>query len=312
MFVFLKAASLTISVKLPDNKPAKGVDVWVQQLVDAYKISSSLLGKTDKKGQINVEFGRGQIKKGGLGLGMYRFIVMPKSFRWEASDYYCWMELECGTDEGPFSPLKKVEPDAGYKWDVKLKKGADANVIFTDQAGKPAAFCTVFYGLESYASSGTGYGGGITMGREKTGKDGSFTLKNAGDFDYRFVVDDAGYYVPDEKFWKREFTAKLKDGDNKFLLKKVVGSEITIRVRDQENQMPVKGAKFCYHLSVPAGGEVICMGLTSKDGIYYTYNFNPDHVSQFGVMKTGYYDEWLDGDSYTPGGNYEFELKKKE
>jgi hypothetical protein len=37
-----------------------------------------------------------------------------------------------------------------------------------------------------------------------------------------------------------------------------------------------------------------------------------EHVARFGVTLDGYNEEWLDGDSLSPGGNYEFELKKKD
>jgi hypothetical protein len=97
----------------------------------------------------------------------------------------------------------------------------------------------------------------------------------------------------------------------------VENQEITVRVRDFDTKMPLKNAKIMETRILE--NEVRSkktqdrgIGLTNADGVFYTDAFNFEHVSRFGISAEGYHDEWLDIDSFSPGGNYEFELKKKE
>ena len=117
--------------------------------------------------------------------------------------------------------------------------------------------------------------------------------------------------MPGLEYETRTYTAALETGVNKFKFKNPKGREITFRVTDHEEHMPLKGALICEEVraNVTKAG---CFGKTNEQGIFYTKQFNPEHVIRFGVTMKGYNEEWLDGDSYTDSGSYNFELVKKE
>lgn len=310
----LYAASLAVSVRLPDGRPAKGVDVQMVQL-ERPGPYSRLLGKTDNKGRITVEFADEDQYGGNTGLGVYRFIVMPKSYEWEISGLYCW----AGSKNDPaYSAENKanaggtaVAPDSALKWEVRLKKGHTAEIRFVNQDDRPIGRCAAGVILDLHARTKDGTGGATGVTATVTGNDGTFILNNACDAEYSVIIGNNNYYVPGLEYETRTYSSRLKAGINTFKFKYPKGREITIRVTDNDTKMPIKGALICAEVQalVPRGG---CFGKTNDQGIFYTNEFNPEHVIRFGVTKEGYNEEWLDGDSYTDGGSYSFELAKKD
>lgn len=93
--------------------------------------------------------------------------------------------------------------------------------------------------------------------------------------------------------------------------------EITVRVRDFDTKAPLKNAKISVTIDT-AGNSAAAkasdrgIGLTNADGVFYTDGFITENVTRFGAAADGYIVEWLDIDSFSPGGSYEFELKKRD
>jgi hypothetical protein len=311
---FICAASLTISVRLPDGKPAKSVRIQAVQL-ERPGPYSRLLGKTDKKGRIKVEFTDEDQYRKNTGPGVYRFIVMPKNFEWGVSGLYCW----AGSKNDPAYSVEnkinaagiKVGPDSALTWEVTLKKGHDAKVRFIDQSEKPIKNCAAGVILDLHARTKDGTGGATGVIATTTKKDGTFLLSNACDAEYTVIIGNNNYYVPGLEYETRAYTAPLKRGINSFIFKNPPGKEITFRVSDHDTHAPLKDALICEEVRavIPRGG---CFGKTNEQGIFYTNEFNSEHVIRFGVTKEGYNEEWLDGDSYTDSGSYSFELVRKE
>jgi 5-hydroxyisourate hydrolase-like protein (transthyretin family) len=311
------AASLTISVKLPDGKPAKGVSISMAQLENPEPYSK-LAGKTNKNGNLRITFQDAAINQASAGHGVYRFIIMPKSFKWEVSDYYCWAGSSTEPAYLPANPLNTGAVSKGLDaadyltWAVKLSKGKDAKIQIINPDNKPVTGCKLGIGLDLHARSKSGLGAGITVTITAVDKSGSYLFKNAAELSYTLVMNGCGYYVPGLDYEVNYVEMPLKDGLNMIKFKKPERKEMTIRVRDFDTKEPLKGALVCEERKAKPVDRGGCFGKTNARGVFYTDEYNPEHVSKFGVTMDGYNEEWLDGDSLTDGGNYEFELKKKE
>jgi len=311
------AASLTISVKLPDGKPAKGVSISMAQLENPEPYGK-LAGKTDKNGILRITFQDAAVSQGSAGRGIYRFVVMPKSFKWEVSDYYCWAGSSTEPAYLPANPLntgavsKGLDPADYLNWAVKLSKGKNAKIQILNPDNKPVTGCKLGIGLDLHARSKSGLGAGITVTITAVNKSGEYMFKNAADLPYTLVMNGCGYYVPGLDYEVNYVEMPLKDGLNMIKFKKPERKEITVRVRDFDTQEPIKGALVCEERKAKPVDRGGCFGKTNNQGAFYTDQYNPEHVSKFGATKDGYIEQWLDGDSLTDGGNYEFVLRKKE
>jgi len=313
----ISAASLTISVKLPDGKPAKGVPISMAQLENPEPYSKPA-GITDNKGNLKIVFEDAVINQASAGRGVYRFVVMPKSFRWEVSDYYCWAGSVSETAYSTANPLntgalsKAMDPDDNLKWYVSLSKGKAAKIQIINPDNKPVTGCKLGIGLDLHARSKSGLGAGIPVTITGVDRTGSYFFKNAADLPYTLVMNGCGYYVPGLDYEVNYVEMTLKDGINIIKFKHPERKEITIRVRDFDTQEPIKGALICEERKAKPVDKGGCFGKTNAQGAFYTNEFNPEHVSKFGATKDGYIEQWLDGDSLSDGGEYEFVLRKKE
>jgi hypothetical protein len=319
----LGAASLTISVKLPDGRPAKDVAVQVQR--DSTAVVNTLLGKTDSKGNIKVIFDDSRGDLNNKGYGIYQFVIMPEGYKWETSGKYFWT----GTDKTGTGALydepgncKKtaggcsdVRQDSGLALSVTLKNTEKITVMLVDQNDRPLIFTKADVGV--YLGGPAGISVTAEPRRMATDKDGRFDIAAAGEYKYFIGIAGGEYFNPESECGGKMADVSLKAGLNTIKFKKLDEKEITVRVRDFDTQLPLQdacvnvGFKSCVK-EASGGTRELCIGKTDKDGAFYTPQFRPEKLEKFGASKPGYHEEWLDIDSFIPGDEYEFELKKED
>jgi hypothetical protein len=322
----VSAASLTISVKLPDGKSAKDIAIQILRYGDRDSISK-LLGQTDKNGEVKVVF---EDKLPGLenyGWGIYDFLVMPKDFKWEYMGRYYWAGTS-GYDM--YKSLKEycenkkkdnpnnfyLEKDNDLKREYALIKGRNAPIQFLDNVGKPIEAANVMIGTipDIWFPPWDEVNNIIKIDEGKTDKNGRYTFKNGGELEYYVRLFKKDYLIKDFRKCRSAYEGQLLNNINEFIYKKYDENDITVRVRDFASKMPIEGAVFCINpdiCNVIPVRDTKPIGKTNKNGEFYTNKFKPEEATEFGVRKSGYRDDWRDISSYSPGGKYEFELKKE-
>jgi hypothetical protein len=142
LYIGISAASLSIFVKLPDGSPAEGVRISADY--NRGGAETFLQEVTDKTGKFKIIFKDCANNLGETpiyGHGVYRFIVEPKKYKNEYSDYYFWYGSSSKTAAGMESDLDagkvQVAPKSELKWDVTLAKGKKSVLRFAGLDGKP-------------------------------------------------------------------------------------------------------------------------------------------------------------------------------
>lgn len=185
-------------------------------------------------------------------------------------------------------------------------------VRFITSEGEPVKFLRATISIDA-GTQGSTYAMVTTMASDGGG---FIPLKVTAGAKYRISIKPGEYYLDRLKIETGTVIMPLEQGQNEIVLKKALKKELTIRVRDFDTKEPIMNAKITetrsFGTEYSKQGRVDRgIGLTGKEGDFYTDEFNPDHVSRFGATADGYHEEWLDIDSFQPGGSYEFELKRK-
>lgn len=335
----LFAAEITISIKYPDGKPAKGIKVREVGL-ERGNTKNELLGVTDDSGriktQIKLEPSADKRKRylnnpQGSYVYAYRYVIMPDDYRWEVSDIYWSIYPEKyikdyregleGTTASNWTMAKKVSISKNSKinWNVVLEKSPDIRVRLVDQHGIPISKKQVSVFLDLEARTHTGFGGEIDIFKDNTDDKGFITVHNAGNFYYSFdLVLQDHYTTPGLDYSWTVVTAKLTGKDDKVVFHKCTEKQLRVLVKDKNTGQPVSGAYIICSGEMLLGEESGSLGdgaVTDSAGMYETDKFCTEYLTKFGAHKEGYKRNLIDVHKFVPGKLHEFLLEpesKKE
>lgn len=322
----LLAAHLTIEVQHPGGQGARGVGVQHVQL-ERYGLHNHLLGKTNAKGRMEVQFQAASNQAHALGYGVHRFILMPKDFRWEVSDIYVWAEgpkMPLGDDPVQrYRALGREMPKSNWSrgrisrllagqdlwWTVTLQPGHKTRVYVVDGLGRPLPNRTLSVTLDLGALSHTGLGGAVPVNTLETDAQGKCLLPHAGPWVYSFELEESGYCVPGYPFSTPVTKERPDGGALRLVYHKPERKPIAFKVTDARSGQPVADALIWVEISYACTVQGGPIGKTDTDGAWRSDAFTTDHVVRFGVHKEGFEDARYDIAAYQWGHTYNVALR---
>jgi hypothetical protein len=309
-------------VKLPDGKPAKGAEIIIHGLY--LNETQRAIGKTDTKGELKVVFDDAKALGDNNGYGTYEFAARFEKYAWAKSSFYLWAGTEKTGEkwkEGISKLLKnsgslciEVLPESSLNWDVQLAETITKTVRVVDGEGRPIKGLNMRLKMDFFSTLEGEWMNFYDLGKVKTDDNGMFAVDvqpgrtySLYNENYEYLWNGARHTIMPVNF----LFGKDRGGEEfKFIRNR--REEVTIRVRDFDTKEPLTGACINARRAADDNKTVICLAKTNKDGIFYSDEFRPETMIMFGAGMDGYHEEWLDIDSFSPGGSYEFELKKKD
>jgi hypothetical protein len=336
----LQGTQLDIRVHLPDGNPARGIKVQLVQLERASP-RNLLCGKTNDNGMLAVHFEPVPTLEGGRnGWGIYRFVLMPDSFRWELSDLYYWSRVPEKRDylqsdeiaseswyrdvmrrnsgnNWSIGSLIRVQDGTTLVWNVTLQRGKEVHISVVDQFGKalPKSGFRVF--LDTKMLSHTGWGGEIPLGTAATDDRGVFILPKVGEFFYSFdyepvKADVCQYCSSEAPFFSTVVLGRFQGTTGTIIYLKRVPRNLILTVIDKTTKQPIPDAAIADVVSFnSAAQDGPPMGRTDKGGHFHTDRLLTEHVLFLRVCKDGYADFEFDMKNFQSGAAYVIELQRK-
>lgn len=313
---FSGAATLTISVSLPDGKPVQNAEVILERI---YPPESEIkIGKTNSQGRTKVRFDDNDSAKSNRGYGILQFAVIKEDYRWEKSPIYIWEKDKSWQDKmskeiGREREHLVVEMKDEIQWDVKLSRAVKKIITIADETGNPIKKCKMQLRKDFFDDLSGEWMNFTSPVIYETDDNGEFAVNSEYGRNYNLSAEDDEYISESNRYTTIQginFLFSPQVELLKFVFVENHKEKLNVFVREDDTKKPIRDARICLKTSYGDWVSTTCVAKTNDEGISTPVDFYPKKTKMIGVTADEYQEQWIDAERFSSDTPIEFKLKK--